>query len=123
MIPLLGGFYFSENILSDVHTRKCLVLRFWEVVPFPKKKSKHIGWMLDNDYSEGDGKEGEDCNAARGRVAPGGGDGDDSDDSDDNSDDDFVTPKRRNKKLAKRATKNWPNVSRAKKGKQQSTLI
>jgi hypothetical protein len=33
--------------------------------------------MLDNDYSEGDGEDSEDCNAARGRVEPGGGDRDD----------------------------------------------
>ena len=32
LIPLLRGFYFSENILSDVHTRRCLALIFWEVV-------------------------------------------------------------------------------------------
>ena len=32
LIPLLIGFYFSENILSNVHTRRCLALCFWEVV-------------------------------------------------------------------------------------------
>ena len=32
LIPLLIGFYFSENILSCVHTRRNLALRFWEVV-------------------------------------------------------------------------------------------
>ena len=34
LIPLLIGFYFSENILSYVHTRsrRYLALRFWEVV-------------------------------------------------------------------------------------------
>jgi hypothetical protein len=58
------------------------------IAPSPKKKSKHIGWMLDNDYSEGDGKDGK---------------GNADDDSDD-SGDDFVTPKR-NKKTAKRTRK------------------
>jgi len=28
LIPLLRGFYFSENILSDVHTRRCLALPY-----------------------------------------------------------------------------------------------
>ena len=103
------------------------------IAPSPKKKSKYIGWMLDNDYSEGDGKDGEDCNAAWGRVADKGDDkdgkdghgGDDSNDSYDDSNNDFDTPKRRNKKLAKpkQCNKNWPNVACTKKGKQQSTLI
>ena len=34
LIPLLGGFYFGENILSDVHTCKCLALCFWEVTVY-----------------------------------------------------------------------------------------
>ena len=32
MIPQLGGFYFSKNILSNVHTRRCFALRIWDVV-------------------------------------------------------------------------------------------
>ena len=32
LIPLLSGIYFSENILINVHTRRCLALRFWAVV-------------------------------------------------------------------------------------------
>jgi hypothetical protein len=61
------------------------------IAPPPKKKLKYIGWMLDDDYSEGDnGNDGED--------------GDADDDSDDSGDDDFVTPKR-NKQPAKRSRK------------------
>lgn len=60
------------------------------IAPPPKTKTKHIGWMLDDDYSEGDdGDDGEDGNA---------------DDDSDDSGDDFVTPKR-NKQPGKRTRK------------------
>ena len=42
LIPLLGGFYFSKNILSDVHTHKCLALRFWEVVRAREKREAEV---------------------------------------------------------------------------------
>ena len=42
---------FSEYILSDLHTRRCLALRFWEVVPTksgPKKQKRGLESSLDS---------------------------------------------------------------------------
>jgi len=114
--------------------------------PLPKKKLKHIGWLLHDDYSEEEDDDGEDGHAAMGRVAPGenndGDDGDDGDDEDkrDERYDDFVTgfvtpkrrnkqmnkPKQRNKKLVKHCTRKKRKTTinpDAKKGRRQSTLV
>ena len=116
------------------------------IAPSPKKKSKHIGWLLHDDYSKEEDDDGEDGHAAMGRVAPGGNkDGDDGDnvDNGDDSDeryDDFVTsfvtpkrrnkqmnkPKRRNKKLVKRCTRKKRKTTinpDAQKGRRKSTLV
>ncbi len=46
LIPLLRGFYFSKNTLSDVHTHRCLALRFWEEVDRVNVCTHFLIWLF-----------------------------------------------------------------------------